>query len=822
MYVSNSGNGTISAVAEDGSVSTFATGLNQLRGLALDRWGNLYVADEGVGSGLVGTIKKITPDGHVSTWASGFNWPTSLAFDGTGNLYVACNGYATTGYAIVRITPGGSVSIFATAVDNPDGLAFDRSGNLFVANYYAQTISKITPDGTVSTFASLSSGRLTALAFDAAGNLYVVCLDGYVIQKITPGGSISTFATGEVWPNDLAFDQSGNLYVADYIANRVEWVGPAGGSVSTFATGFSNPSGIAMVPHGPSIVTPPQSQTAQAGSNVALPVVASGLPWPAYQWQFNGQSISGATSSTLTLNSVTAANSGGYSVVVSNPYGSVTSATASLAVLTDGANGNAPVQITAPICPAPQAGKDSLVIVTHGWTFLDRDISWVAEMANAIGAVVPANWEATNLTWTDISQYPDPEQVRIWGEAVGELYGYQLVQQQQWKRVHVIGHSAGAAVIDGIAKVLKHSPGLPVTVQETFLDPYTGNSLQGRSEYGASANWADDYFVIDLTDLGLGAIGQSADSTSGVLKWAYNVDVGGTLQSPLYVQFVVGSGVAGSTPSVNSSPSLPSHGTPIDFYLSTINGTAHSCAAGYGFPMSMEAGGSENWVNYPPNDPPFPLCGTVSFSQNQQPVRSDAPLVFSMTPYGTSSLGVNFLGSGGASLTSDAPAWLAVGVAITNVVNFVQFDAGFTDTNAAQGLLTVYWNTSQVGMVDERVAVASLQTYRFALPGAVTSGLYTLTFRLDSFTNSSSIAVTNVATGFVGVTQPITLGISRTNGAPLVQLTAATNFTYLIQSSTNLVDWTPTALLLNTNGTAQFIDFPVTNSNPRFYRAVMP
>jgi hypothetical protein len=55
-----------------------------------------------------------------------------------------------------------------------------------------------------------------------------------------------------------------------------------------------------------------------------------------------------------------------------------------------------------------------------------------------------------------------------------------------------------------------------------------------------------------------------------------------------------------------------------------------------------------------------------------------------------------------------------------------------------------------------------------------------------------------------------------------VQLTAATNFTYLIQSSTNLVDWTPTALLLNTNGTAQFIDFAVTNSNPRFYRAVMP
>jgi len=172
--------------------------------------------------------------------------------------------------------------------------------------------------------------------------------------------------------------------------------------------------------------------------------------------------------------------------------------------------------------------------------------------------------------------------------------------------------------------------------------------------------------------------------------------------------------------------------------------------------------------------------------------------------------------------STNIPAWLAVGVTITNAVNFVQFDADFTDTNAAEGLLTIYWNTNQVGMVDERVAETNLQTYRFALPGTMTSGLYTLSFRLDSFVNSSSIAVTNLATGFVGVTQPITLGISLTNGVPLLQLTAATNFTYLIQSSTNLVNWTPTALLLNTNGTAQFTDSAVTNSDARFYRATLP
>jgi hypothetical protein len=98
-----------------------------------------------------------------------------------------------------------------------------------------------------------------------------------------------------------------------------------------------------------------------------------------------------------------------------------------------------------------------------------------------------------------------------------------------------------------------------------------------------------------------------------------------------------------------------------------------------------------------------------------------------------------------------------------------------------------------------------------------------LGFRLDSFDNtSSSITVTNVVTGFVGITTPLTLGISITNTTPLLQLTGASNYNYLVESSTNLVDWTPTALLVNSNGMIQFTDTTVTNSSTRFYRAVLP
>src|SRR6185295_18527330 len=118
-------------------------------------------------------------------------------------------------------------------------------------------------------------------------------------------------------------------------------------------------------------------------------------------------------------------------------------------------------------------------------------------------------------------------------------------------------------------------------------------------------------------------------------------------------------------------------------------------------------------------------------------------------------------------------------------VNFVQFDAGFSGTNGAQALMTVYWNTNEIGLVDQRITSPGLNTYRFALPGVISDGLYTLSFRLDAFSNTvSSIMVTNVATGLAGVDQPIKLDmlLIGTNSAPVLKLTGASNFTYLVES----------------------------------------
>src|SRR4030095_6798934 len=88
----------------------------------------------------------------------------------------------------------------------------------------------------------------------------------------------------------------------------------------------------------PAITTQPVSTSVCAGSSASLSVVTTGTSLT-YQWRkggtnlVNGGSISGATSTTLTINPAALGNAGSYDVVVSGACApSVTSSAASLTV----------------------------------------------------------------------------------------------------------------------------------------------------------------------------------------------------------------------------------------------------------------------------------------------------------------------------------------------------------------------------------------------------------------------------------------------------------------------------------------------------------
>jgi uncharacterized delta-60 repeat protein len=82
----------------------------------------------------------------------------------------------------------------------------------------------------------------------------------------------------------------------------------------------------------PVIAVQPVSQLGQLGQTLTLSVTAAGTAPFAYQWWKDGAALAGDTGASLTLTNLQAPDAGDYSVVVSNQYGSVTSAAALLAV----------------------------------------------------------------------------------------------------------------------------------------------------------------------------------------------------------------------------------------------------------------------------------------------------------------------------------------------------------------------------------------------------------------------------------------------------------------------------------------------------------
>jgi hypothetical protein len=270
------GGGSIFQYAPGGTLTTFASGLDEPRGLAFDSVGNLFVAtntSDSLGNSQ-GTIFKFTPDGVMSTFATGFPanfFLNGMATDTAGDVFVMAidenTPFPNNPSTIYKITPGGTVSTFGSIPGLGIGLAFDSAGNLYAADGPDQTVYKFTPGGTQSVFvgsAAFSSVQGPAgLAFDQFGNLFVsnggsAGNDAILKFTVNPDGTEGTesvFATGLNNPRGLAFDASGNLFVAEFVApggnlttgDILEFT-PGGGAPTVFASGIRKPTFLAFPP----------------------------------------------------------------------------------------------------------------------------------------------------------------------------------------------------------------------------------------------------------------------------------------------------------------------------------------------------------------------------------------------------------------------------------------------------------------------------------------------------------------------------------------------------------------------------------------------
>ena len=228
-------NGNVNAITIScGQMSEVTTFLQGAYGkLAFDSNGNAFAA-------FNDTIVEISPQGVVSTFAGGsqhgkadgqgaaasFFSPAQVAIDQTGNLYVSDLG----NNLIRKITPSGFVTTFAgsgiassndgasteASFNQPRGIAVDNLGNVYVTEQGNNAVRKISPTGTVSTFAGSKTAGFVdgspgqarfnlavGLAVDAVNNVYVADTKNQVIRIINPLGTVKTFAgTGGVGHQD--------------------------------------------------------------------------------------------------------------------------------------------------------------------------------------------------------------------------------------------------------------------------------------------------------------------------------------------------------------------------------------------------------------------------------------------------------------------------------------------------------------------------------------------------------------------------------------------------------------------------------------------
>ncbi len=217
------------------------------------------------------------------------------AFNAAGSSVTPSNEAAAT------LAPGGRPGLVLTLADaSAAPLVRDWQGEVALTFTLADTAGRAVPEATLVVTETWRG-------------------DAPVAQTVA-GGSL-------VFRTTVPAGQANGTYALNFQATR------AGFAPSNIVTRSVQVSHAASSATGaPTFVTQPAAASVAAGETATLTAVAQGAVPLSYQWRLNGTPIAGATHATLTLERITAASAGSYSVLVTNPAGSRVSETASVSV----------------------------------------------------------------------------------------------------------------------------------------------------------------------------------------------------------------------------------------------------------------------------------------------------------------------------------------------------------------------------------------------------------------------------------------------------------------------------------------------------------
>ncbi len=312
LYIADSDNhrirkvdaaGTITSIAGNGNQGLAGDGgpavaaeLNAPEGVAVDRAGNVYIADifnhqvrKVDGSGQVNTIagsgiRGLAGDGGPAVTAQ-LAYPSAVAVDGDGNVYIGDSG----SHRVRKVDQNGTITTFAgagpsypgdgglateAALRSPRFAYVDAAGKLYIADSSNHRIRRVDQDGIITTIAGTGAAGFSGdggsavnaqlndpytLVVDPTGNVYIADTRNHRVRKVTPDGKITTIAgtgqdfysgdkdrateAGMRYPRGLAVDGDGSLYIAEGGGDRIRRVDPAGIITTVAGTGIRGFSG---------------------------------------------------------------------------------------------------------------------------------------------------------------------------------------------------------------------------------------------------------------------------------------------------------------------------------------------------------------------------------------------------------------------------------------------------------------------------------------------------------------------------------------------------------------------------------------------------
>jgi alpha-tubulin suppressor-like RCC1 family protein len=372
-------------------------------------WGANYNGELNVPAGLnnvtaiaAGAEHEVAlrSDGTVVAW--GYFTTTNVPAGLSNVTAIAAGGYHTLALkgdgTVVdwpnNDVPAGISDVMAIAAGDNHNLVLSSNGTVigWGDNTYGQTN---VPAG-LSNVTAIAAGYSHSLALKSDGTV-VAWGANYYGQTNIPAGLSNVIAIGAGELHSMALKSDGTVVMWGY--NQENQTFSPWGLTNVTAIAPGGYHNLVLNDGTPCLVQWPTNQSTLSGMSVVFTNVAKGPPPLAYQWQFNGSGIPGATNSLLVLTNVQPSDAGNYAVVVTNLHGSVTSPAAALVVNT-----------SAPAITQQPVGKVTWLGGTAGFSLsvagsLPFTYQWRLNGTNVSATTV---WAATNsliLTNVQMSQF---------------------------------------------------------------------------------------------------------------------------------------------------------------------------------------------------------------------------------------------------------------------------------------------------------------------------------------------------------------------------------------------------------------------------------